>query len=665
MCKTNPDMELLSKISPPVSGDSVPLELTVGSHIFRGLPETGIKVNTSDNGSITTVFSGCTCGLDIRIECITYPDFPVTEWIAYITNPDKQNSELITNLCITPDILPGSNPMLRHYSGDVGERRSFDEYLEPLFGYKQITPIGGRPCNGASAYMRVLFEDYGVNLAIGWSGQWRADFIPKTGGVELRISQQRLCISLMPGETIRTPRFTMMAFHGGEVEGANLWRKWFCKYILTRQNGEVIKPKQATGDMVNERFVDISEKQQIASLQKMLDSGIKPDIWWTDTGWYECNDGNWRNTGTFKFDTKRFPDGLYPVGKLCKENGIEFMLWFEPERVRKGTELANEHPEWLLKRNSEPMLSDMEWITHPGMRCLYDSMLLDLGREDCFAWLLERLDSIIKQNGINIYRQDFNFNPLAYWIDNEEPNRIGALENKHVTNYLRLWAELIKRNPGLIIDSCASGGRRNDLDTMRTPSIPITATDFGHGDHPFKQAEYHYMFQWMPYFKGDVKNGDDETGSYGGKPAFRDDDAFAWYNAMCPIVCMSYFCSDVINESQLDETKRLISIWRRATPLMMNGEYYPLTKCRKDSTDWYAVQFHDKDNECGYILIIRNVCAKDDEFTLYPILGEEEYVFHNSEGGNCFTMNGANAVKGVKISLEKRSATILFYNRQT
>lgn len=33
--------------------------------------------------------------------------------------------------------------------------------------------------------------------------------------------------------------------------------------------------------------------------------------------------------------------------------------------------------------------------------------------------------------------------------------------------YLAYWDELRRTNPDLFIDSCASGGRRNDLETMR------------------------------------------------------------------------------------------------------------------------------------------------------------------------------------------------------
>ena len=73
-------------------------------------------------------------------------------------------------------------------------------------------------------------------------------------------------------------------------------------------------------------------------------------------------------------------------------------------------------------------------------------------------------------------------------------------ENLHVQGYLQFWDDLLARNPGLWIDSCASGGRRNDLETMRR-SVPLHYTDYGYGEHPVKLAFHRTLYEWIPYFK--------------------------------------------------------------------------------------------------------------------------------------------------------------------
>ena len=52
-----------------------------------------------------------------------------------------------------------------------------------------------------------------------------------------------------------------------------------------------------------------------------------------------------------------------------------------------------------------------------------DQVLFNLSTEEGYAWMLQFLSDFIEDNGVDIYRQDFNIEPLAYWQDNDEPGR--------------------------------------------------------------------------------------------------------------------------------------------------------------------------------------------------------------------------------------------------
>ena len=89
--------------------------------------------------------------------------------------------------------------------------------------------------------------------------------------------------------------------------------------------------------------------------------------------------------------------------------------------------------------------------------------------------------------------------PLSFWRGNDAPDRQGITENFHVQGYLAYWDQLRGRNPQLIIDSCASGGRRNDLETMRR-AVALHPTDYNYADLVAKQAFHHSLSQWIPYY---------------------------------------------------------------------------------------------------------------------------------------------------------------------
>ncbi|MDF2685802.1 MAG: hypothetical protein K0S55_983, partial [Clostridia bacterium] len=500
----------------------------------------------------------------------------------------------------------------------------------------------------AFPYMKLIFEEYGINIAIGWSAQWEVSVAPSENGVNFTSGQQRTHTYLKPGETIRTPRVNLMGFTGGEIRGRNLWRRWYLKHILPRENGNPISPALCLHTWMIDgkpEFTGITEENQIIGIDAYLKQGLKPDIWWIDAGWYPCN-YDWPHTGTWHPDFERLPNGLKPVGEKCDENDIKLLVWFEPERVRQNTELDTEHPAWLLHH-------------HDGNGNDLIDRMLNLGNKECCDWLIDHVDKLIKESHIRIYRQDFNFAPLGYWIENEKEDRIGALENFHVQGYLRYWDELILRNPGLWIDSCASGGRRNDLETMRR-AVPLHYTDVGYGNHPVKQKQHREMFEWIPYFRAHTMNWDNAEGSYenGGKPI----DKFAYHCAMAPSVTSMIEYND---SDEMFELGRIMQpIWHEAAELMLTGDYYPLTECRKSPGDYYAMQFDDINTGCGFIQIVRNTQVKEDSITLYPFADEDAvYRFSNREDGKTMTVSGNELKNGFTVTIPKRSGVIWFYRK--
>lgn len=50
-----------------------------------------------------------------------------------------------------------------------------------------------------------------------------------------------------------------------------------------------------------------------------------------------------------------------------------------------------------------------------GTDAAMQTQLLDLGNPEARAWLVERMSSLIESEGVDVYRQDFNFAPLDFW----------------------------------------------------------------------------------------------------------------------------------------------------------------------------------------------------------------------------------------------------------
>jgi len=591
-------------------------------------------------------------GLEVKLIYTEYRDYPVKEWVAAFTNRGTADSKILQGARLGCHI-DGSFESFTHGTGDTCHTDGYFWTTDPVDTPMEIAPVDGTSCNGASPFMKLQFADFTLRIGIGWSGMWSAAVSKDAWGVHYTVGQKRCHMLLRPGETMRTPALTVMVHTGDQTRGMNLWRRWYLAHILPKEFGEGLQPYACLHNWCSEgkpEFTAASEKNQLEALQAYIDNGMKPDIWWIDAGWYTC-DFDWPRTGTWEPDPERFPHGLTPIGEACEKQGIRFLLWFEPERVNTGSWLHEVHPEWMLNLMEQPDGSH------------HDHHLLDLSQDAACDWCIEHIDAMIKRDHISIYRQDFNFAPLSVWEHYEAPDRIGAMENRHIQNYLRFWDELILRNPGLWIDSCASGGRRNDLDTLRR-AVPLHYTDVGYGIHPTKQLQHRTLFEWAPYFRAHPMNWDGADGSYTvvGNATLPLDE-FAFQNAMAPAMTSMVNYQDTPEMFALN--RKMEPQWREAAQLMMTGDYYPLTECRQNALDWYAMQFDDSDTGTGFINVIRNNAAPAESLTIaLHALPEKNYTFTNRLTGESFVKTGRELCDGLEIALPLRTGVTLFYTAE-
>ncbi len=90
--------------------------------------------------------------------------------------------------------------------------------------------------------------------------------------------------------------------------------------------------------------------------------------------------------------------------------------------------------------------------------------------------MTDLINASIDEHGVDFYRQDFNTDPLAYLENYETEERRGANENHYAAGVLRFWDGLQEKHPGMLMDACASGGRRNDIDVMKR-MVPLIRSD--------------------------------------------------------------------------------------------------------------------------------------------------------------------------------------------
>jgi alpha-galactosidase len=591
-------------------------------------------------------------GLALICEVKEYTRFPVVEWGLRFKNTSKKPTpilEAIRSLDMTHSLGPA--PYLNHWTGDHCSPDGYEPFRNSLAHEEEyrFAPAGGRPTDRAFPYynLECPTTQRGLIVVVGWSGQWSAAFKGHSNqSIHITAGQDLTHFKLLPGEEARTPLSVLMFYRGDRARSRNLWRRWFLAHNLPRPGGELMKPHLACAATdEGEEFTAATEENQIRYISKFNERGIQPDVWWIDAGWYPCYDENhrrsWWRTGTWEPDPERFPRGLKPVSDHAAKAGADLLLWFEPERVFAGSQFDQERPQWLLKNGTDT------------------NRLLNLGNPKCRQWLTAHICRLIRENGIKVYRQDFNFGPLAFWRNNEAPDRQGMTENLYVQGYLQYWQELLKRNPGLWIDSCASGGRRNDLETMRL-AVPLHYTDYGYGDPPVKLAFHSALFEWIPYFK-EFSLAWDRRGN---SRFDHEVDRFSFHCGMAPML----FATLDIRRDDYDFAlaAKMIGLWRRVADLILQGDYYPLTPYHRSADQWVARQFDRPEEGRGFIQGIRLPAAPLETLTVCPqgLQAEAVYRFENPETGETRELTGAALQQqGFAITLPQRAGAIWLYQQ--
>lgn len=509
--------------------------------------------------------------LEARCVVVEYAHHPVLEWTVFVKNLGAANSPIIADLQGLDahfERSTGGEFQLHGIKGDSCTADSFEPYTAPLNPGSTLTfapPSSGKSSDGPRGwpYFNLQVPAGGVILAVGWPGQWASSFVrDEATGLRIRAGQERTHFYLKPGEEVRSPLIALLFWQGSDVVAAqNQWRRWYLKHVLPTVRG-VPQPS------VSQIQVGGGEKD-IAYVQSILDAGIHVDLCWRDAGgdaastWFPAGAGPhtdpgaaWLNSGTWDIDPAKFPRGFRPFTDWIHARGMQFVLWFEPERVGDPQSwLGKNHPEWLL----------------PGSSA---GAILDEGNSAARKWLTDHVSRLIETQGIDWYREDMNGGgPAPAWGRNDAADRQGITENHYVQGHLAFWDELRRRHPQLRIDSCASGGRRNDLETMRR-AVPLLRSDFQWPNMPAvaegNQGHTYGLSFWLP-FQG--------TGCY-------QLDPYSYRSYYLPSFGMG-----ALTAQNAAAQRAAYAECRQVAPLML-ADYFPLTPYSRASNQWIAWQFN-------------------------------------------------------------------------
>ncbi len=626
----------------------IPFSFTYAGRDYTGLGG-DVRITPADTGDSRESAELC-MALDESLElCLLithYPTHGVTEWTARFTNPSDHDSGLLENPHVKLSFA-GAYPTLKGILGDhVNQYRPYSVDLTSMPA--SFESSSGRATHINFPYFNLEYGDGGVMLAIGWAGTWRADFIYDGGATAYTArSVNNLRTVLRPGEEIRTALFVVAPYTvRNENYAVNYWRDWFIGWNLPKADadGHPLAPFSTcclcsdTGLPNSDGSISENHASWRPSLEKMIAENCKVDFRWFDAGWYMAPDKSsavsyekghdwWDTVGTWELDPAKWPgDSFRKSTDFARENGMKTLMWFEPERVTDPESLAENfgyNPEWAIRRE--------------GVRAISNN----IGDEACYNWTVSRITKTLRENRVEMYREDNNCDAagLWKWLDEREgENRQGITECKFIGAHYRMWDDIIActlSHGGCgFVDSCASGGGRNDLESMRR-GVPLLRSDADRESTGLRLSMTTAFNAWIPFCGANTKEKKyqlDKTGI---------SDVYVWRASYLPILNVdSQF---VYDESQNFDILRLgLDEWKRVRPYLL-CDFYRLTPWHgpADTSGFTAFAYYDEESKKGVLLAFRQEkCAEAELRVRLPFL----------DAGGCFVLRDEDSGEMYAIS---------------
>nr|MCR5264525.1 alpha-galactosidase [Clostridiales bacterium] len=536
--------------------------------------------------------------LTVSLKLTHYPKYGVTEWTVWFINKSDADTGIISDAKTTLKFKGGA-PVVSGILGD--HQNQYRPYEHPLEG-DPLTFVSesGRPTHINFPYFNLEYGDEGCMLAIGWAGTWTADFRTENGVTTVTLnSTNGLNTILHPGESIRTALFVTVPYAVRDRDYAtNLWREWFIKCSMPKadKEGNDVKPFSASclsGDTgIPNSDGSISERYftWYPSLKKIIDEGIDIDFRWFDAGWYTAPDGGsptsdwWGTVGTWELDKIKWPGKTFLESTdFARAHGMKTLMWFEPERTTDVDSMVRNtgyKREWAIERE--------------GM----GGVVNNIGDKDCLAWTTERVCKVLRENKVEMYREDNNFNPAPLWneLDAEEgENRKGITECHVVENHYQMWDDIIECTKSFggcgFVDSCASGGGRNDLESLRR-GIPLLRSDADRTTTSLRLSMSYGFNKWVP-FCGALTSDQNEQLSTEGII-----DVYSLRASYLPVLNVSSRYRFEKRKERFEILRFGIGEWKKVNPYLLK-DFYTHTPwhSEQDRSGFTAFSYIDPDRE--------------------------------------------------------------------
>ena len=595
-------------------------------------------------------------GLALIIEAVSYKNDAALWWDVYFENRGSENSKQISQVKVLDGDFKGfENPILHSAMATSASAEDFKpiDFNLKVGKTQELWTVGGKSSNYHMPYFNINSDNKSIIGAIGWSAQWRGKFTKIANDVQNCSMglDDYVDFYVKPGEKLQMPSMCLVFTNGDFEANQNDFRKFLVDYIIPEDKVGNDKLMNVRGRQIKPAPITVSAwgGMRTSEFEKRINAigehKLPYEYYWVDAGWYGPEDsyspdewtGDWSmHVGNWQANPKAHPKGIRYLSDRFGEIGLKFLLWVELQRAIYGTPAYKEHPEFWIGKKEEK-----------------SNLYLDMSNDKACEWAIDFMKDIIEKYNIKCFREDYNFEPIEDWKKMDPKGRKGITEIKAVYNGYRLWKELLAEFPDLIIDNCAGGGRRLDIN-MAKMAFTLWRTDY--------QCRFEYdpiapqlAQNWLTPWYVNQSTGTQQCPG----------DTFRIRSCMATGLSMhfsSYEKFPIPEDYPYEWHKQMLEDYKRIRPYFY-GNYYSLMPAKLDYNIWISYEMYREDIDEGCVFVFREEKSdyKVSDILIKGINPNKTYIIEDLDDNSVIEAKGKDLTeKGLEVLIPNKRQSKLF-----
>lgn len=467
--------------------------------------------------------------------------------------------------------------------------------------------------------------------ALAWSGNFRFSFqVDDKENCQLvaGINPYASAYWLSPKEEFVTPRMILTYSNTGKNQASINLHRWARKYNL--QDGDEERP------IVLNSWEGAYFKFDADKLKSMMDGAAEMgvEVFVLDDGWFGNKyprNSDKSGLGDWQVNKKKLPKGIGDLIDYAEGKGLQFGIWVEPEMVNPKSELAEQHPEWIIQR-----LNDREEILERSQ------LLLDLSNPEVQDFVFGVVDNVLTENPRIVYvKWDANRHIQNFGSTYLDADKQSHLWIDYTKGLEKVLAKLNEKYPDIIFQACASGGGRVDYGALNYTHEFWASDDTDPFERLFIQWGTNHIYPAIATGAHITKSPNHQT-NRATPLKFRCDMAMGGRLGL-------ELSPDNLDEKDIDYVKRVLETYKANRSIIQFGDLFRLNS-PYDKDGYAAISYITPEKDEAVVMAYCHEFHRRDERALIKLQGlDEDAVYHISELNGNRKVNQVNEI-GKEIS---------------